>query len=186
MAQPGRCDRARRTARSQLRFADHMRTSSAIGFGSDGGSPRSLDLATMRLESSATLRVVSRRVRSRLNAHPPGLRRRLIRTRGAGFHPGCDKRAGLLGAGRRPATKPRRPGPSDQVVGADMVVQLRDGLGKTIDAVWGANQSAANFAANNAQNGEAGVPRQVPMGTSPRPARPAREPPTPRRSNRCT
>ncbi len=47
-----------------------MRTSSAIGFGSDGGSPRSLDLATMRLESSATLRVVSRRVRSHLNAHP--------------------------------------------------------------------------------------------------------------------
>ena len=28
-------------------------------------------------------------------------------------------------------------------------LQLRDGLGKTIDAVWGANESDANFAANN-------------------------------------
>jgi hypothetical protein len=28
-------------------------------------------------------------------------------------------------------------------------LQLRDGLGKTIDAVWGDNESDANFAANN-------------------------------------
>ena len=31
----------------------------------------------------------------------------------------------------------------------DVRLQLRDGLGKTIDAVWGANESDANFAANN-------------------------------------
>ena len=31
----------------------------------------------------------------------------------------------------------------------DLRLQLRDGLGKSIDAVWGANESDANFAANN-------------------------------------
>jgi hypothetical protein len=31
----------------------------------------------------------------------------------------------------------------------DVRLQLRDGLGKTIDAVWGANENDANFAANS-------------------------------------
>jgi hypothetical protein len=31
----------------------------------------------------------------------------------------------------------------------DLRLQLRDGLGKTIDAVWGADESVPNFAANN-------------------------------------
>ena len=41
----------------------------------------------------------------------------------------------------------------------DVRLQLRDGLGKTIDAVWGANENDANFAANNFA--AAGRPAQI-------------------------
>src|SRR5665647_777283 len=46
---------------------------------------------------------------------------RSVRTGRAGFHPGCDQRAGLLlRAGSGPPAVAGRPGPTDQMVVADM------------------------------------------------------------------
>src|ERR1700722_8915810 len=49
---------------------------------------------------------------------------RLVRAHCAGSYPGLDERAGLLlRSWSRRAAAPRRPGPTDQVVGADMLDQ---------------------------------------------------------------